>query len=503
MAPLDLDQPFDTTDASKGALVPRVTIEALVARRNHALELYAQAHDAIAACSQALIDAARAACPSRRNGYNYFQDAERQGFIGKLDVPEREKFLSIARRLTDCDTWAYLVELTDLERLMDTKAKAQLTRQLQTDPPEVTIDNVLATLQQMAGNAHMIFKRGLAECFSNLDRRFRSHDGWKLGSRIILTYALGDSGGWNWNSDSRNRIYDVERVFNVLDGRGNQPLSLIAQIERDRGGHYGRRQGYTETEYFRCRSYMNGNVHLWFQRDDLVEKANKLLADYYGAAIPQDREPEEDTGLFKAKTAPAKNLGYFPTPDAAADTVIEESFLYRADGEPALTVLEPSAGDGALASRAVLKGCIVDCVELHSARAAGLRVAGLYRGVWNMNFLDMKPDPARLYDRVVMNPPFDRERDIDHVLHAMEFLKPDGILISVMSAGTEFRETRKSVAFRTKMQAMKAGRVDLPPGAFASVGTWCNTLILIVNRNGSGRYGGYARHHSWKPHYEA
>ena len=67
------------------------------------------------------------------------------------------------------------------------------------------------------------------------------------------------------------------------------------------------------------------------------------------------------------------------------------------------------------------------------------------------DFLHLKPDPENLYDRVVMNPPFDRERDIDHVIHALKFLAPEGVLVAIMSAGTEFRETRKSVAFRELM----------------------------------------------------
>jgi hypothetical protein len=63
----------------------------------------------------------------------------------------------------------------------------------------------------------------------------------------------------------------------------------------------------------------------------------------------------------------------------------------------------------------------------------------------------VQPDPGALYDRVIANPPFDCERDIDHVMHALRFLAPDGCLTAIMSAGTEFRETRKAIAFRALM----------------------------------------------------
>lgn len=77
-----------------------------------------------------------------------------------------------------------------------------------------------------------------------------------------------------------------------------------------------------------------------------------------------------------------------------------------------------------------------------------------------------------------------RERDIDHVMHALAFLKPDGCLTAIMSAGTEFRETRKSTAFRALMKSMGARFKDLPAGSFSSVGTNCNTIVLTVWKNG-------------------
>ena len=92
--------------------------------------------------------------------------------------------------------------------------------------------------------------------------------------------------------------------------------------------------------------------------------------------------------------------------------------------------------------------------------------------------------PNPIYDVVIMNPPFDRERDIDHVMHALKFLKPAGCLVAIMSAGTEFRETRKAAAFRELMGKMRARWRDLPEGSFASVGTNVNTVVLKVWNDG-------------------
>lgn len=110
------------------------------------------------------------------------------------------------------------------------------------------------------------------------------------------------------------------------------------------------------------------------------------------------------------------------------------------------------------------------------------RTGGAYRNVRAMDFLDLPPAPV--YDRVVMNPPFDRDRDIDHVVHAMKFLKPDGRLVAIMSAGVEYRETRKAIAFREMAARMNGSFEDLPAGAFSSVGTNVNTVMLTINADG-------------------
>jgi phospholipid N-methyltransferase len=381
--------------------------------------------------------------------------------------------------------WSVLIEITDLEKLMDKQAKDELQRDLIENVPEATEENIFATLEQFMLDADTVFKRGIANCFSKLDRRFRSHDGWKIGSRVILSHAFNDWGGWSYNTNQRDTLVDIDRTFHVLDGRDAKHLvgGIVWTVDNARR-HGGRHQSVHESDYFLIRAYKNGNAHIWFKRDDLVEKVNRLLAGYYGAVIPEEREPEDDGGLFAAKTTPAKRYGFFPTPDAAAELALEQLPLHREEGAPALTVLEPSAGTGNLARRAAKRGTVVDCIEYQPQMASALRRSRLYRKVLCGDFLTIEPDPAKLYDRVLMNPPFDRERDIDHVVHALKFLKPDGCLVAIMSAGTEFRETRKSIAFRDLMKRLRGRWRDLPDRSFASVGTNVNTIVLRVWNDG-------------------
>jgi uncharacterized protein DUF4942 len=473
--------------AAHSNIVPRATVRDMVKRRALALAAFGELHAAMEVANAAF-DKASAAHRAidqraREDSYMNLTRNEERHFLKRIDVPKVADFLTTARKVVDRRMWSVLIELTELERLMDKQAKDRMRQDLMDEVPEATEENIFATLQTFAADADMIFKRGIANCFMALDRRFRSHDGWEFGSRVILDRALNDSGHWSYSSNQGDTLHDIERTFSVLDGNpmGARYGGIVETIRRERPG-YKPHQSEHESEYFKVRCYMNGNAHVWFKRDDLLKKVNALLGEYYGAPIPEERAPDEDTGLHQAKTSLAKNYGFFPTPEGAVDDVFQyaPTFHRRDDDAPPLTVLEPSAGTGNLARRAVKCGAIVDCVEYQPALAAALRESGLYRAVWAADFLARQPYPASLYDRVVMNPPFDRERDIDHVMHALKFLKPDGCLVAVMSAGTEFRQTRKSAAFRALMDKMGGTWRDLPAGSFASVGTNTNTVILRV-----------------------
>ncbi|MGY8666184.1 DUF4942 domain-containing protein [Bradyrhizobium sp. UFLA05-109] len=498
------DSPSDNRTGPSTAIVPRETVEIIVGKRNHALALYDEAHKALSLAASAVEAASLAARAvySGEDRYNHHLRDEKARFLTPPELPNLATYSGQARRMIDTDVWSHIIRICDLEQLMDKRAKDQLHQQLLSDPPEATVENIYATLHQFAEDAGTIFRRGIADCFSNLDRRFRSHDGFKLGSRVILARMFDENGWWNYHRSLDATLLDIERTFTVLDGQlmRESYTGIVGKLHHSRNGAFGPRQGIVESEYFKVCVYKNGNAHVWFKRDDLVEKVNKLLAEYYGEVIPDGQTPDDDGGLFTAKTTPARNYGFFPSPDAVAEVVINKTPLHREKDDAPLTILEPSAGSGSLARRCAAGRtsferhsserreytyrAVVDCVEIQSSLAEALRGEGLFRRVLACDFLSLKPDASSLYDRVVMNPPFDRERDIDHVMHALTFLKPDGFLIAVMSAGTEFRETRKARAFREHMKRLNARWDDLPAGSFAPVGTHVNTITLRVWKDG-------------------
>lgn len=172
---------------------------------------------------------------------------------------------------------------------------------------------------------------------------------------------------------------------------------------------------------------------------------------------------------------PKDEFNFFPSPPA-----VVERLLALADIRPGMTVLEPSAGTGAIAWPCAATGALVDCYEIQQGNAFALAMGAPHPlgRTAVADFLTVVPE--RAYDRVVMNPPFLRQADIKHVLHALRFLKPDGRLVAVMSAGVTFRSDFRASTFRSMVEAC-GGRIEaLPEGSFKASGTSVNTVLVVI-----------------------
>jgi predicted RNA methylase len=175
----------------------------------------------------------------------------------------------------------------------------------------------------------------------------------------------------------------------------------------------------------------------------------------------------------------ASDLGYFPTPDSIARDLVE-----RANIQPGMKVLEPSAGAGAIVAPLLAVGAVVTAVEFDAGRAASL--ASRFPGavVRQGDFLAMRPSDLGQFDAVVMNPPFSLQgrpqADMDHVTHAISFVRPGGMVVAVMSAGVTFRENKRAEEFRTLVEQMGGWIEPLPEDAFKVSGTGVRTVIATI-----------------------
>ena len=209
----------------------------------------------------------------------------------------------------------------------------------------------------------------------------------------------------------------------------------------------------------------------------LYERVNKVLTAAGGkwnrkaGAHVFEADPKEIL-LGAAETGKARNLKqetqFFPTPPDIADRVARLACV-----ETGHRILEPSAGTGMLIAALDRPTTYYDvvAVELDPVRSSGLKRSFSNIDVHCCDFLACNGDLG-LFDRVLMNPPFERGTDIKHIEHALRFLKPGGRLVAICANGPKQRD---------RFFLMADTWMDLPPGSFAVAGTNVRTAIIVID----------------------
>ena len=456
-------------------LVRRDSIEELCGHRARALELYAQA-------SRTLVEA-RAAHRRAVIGLQYISNPGPG--LDRTNIFETTRFADAARIAVDRDMWRGFVMGTPLGSLMDTQERKRFEDSLKRDDevPEISADTVFATMSRLAGEADTIFRRGLVNAFQRLDRGYRSHDGFKIGKRIVLTYVVVYERSCDWlrtGYRADEELQDVDRVMHVLDGKPAPEYQQGIAAALRTAVHAWKRSGdpmECETEYWRLVFFKNGNGHLYPKRQDLVERANKLIAEHFGEVLGAGPDAARRDPMQPPGDRSGFDPSFFPTPPDVVARLLNEAAV-----EPHHAVLEPSAGTGAIAGPlAEIAGRNLTCYELDGDRADETRraVADFGATVITGDFLDSPAD--RQYDRIVMNPPFARGQHHMHVLAAYQRLRHGGRLVSVMPAGFQGGGSPQAKALLELLDG-RAEVSPLPAGSFRASGTKIDTVVLTLTK---------------------
>lgn len=228
--------------------------------------------------------------------------------------------------------------------------------------------------------------------------------------------------------------------------------------------------------------HMAWNANKWLASIREYEAQRRLgLADVDGlrtmldayADVRVNRPGADPVKAAERALIGVKMPGYFPTPESLAKRMAD-----LADIREGQTVLEPSAGSGRLADVAKARGANVETVEMQSRLRDLLKKKG--HKLVGSDFTDMKPEAK--YDRILMNPPFEKRADADHVRRAYEHLKPGGKMVAIMGEGTFFGSDKKAIEFREWLQAAGGTSEKLPEGTFKESNTGVNTRLVVIEK---------------------
>ncbi|WP_226898276.1 class I SAM-dependent methyltransferase [Mangrovicoccus algicola] len=382
------------------------------------------------------------------------------GHYGELRAPsapgprEMEKSLLLS-------AWAQMRQAVNFDTVAGSNDRKRADRII-AEAPALTLEKVRELFGDAVSDPRGTVLKGLAEVFCNLDPAFKSHDKMKVGvkglpKRVIL------SGFGTWSGYGREKVQDILRAMAALDAKPEPSFEDLRALAE---GKHATAEDAIHGIW--CKKYQNGNAHVYFAPETLLT-VNRALAEYYGEVLADS--PEAAAEKAKATgTAVSKDLQFYPTPQPVIDTLMREY-----GDMTGRRVLEPSCGTGNIMDAMRATGAMVLGIEVHAGRAAEARAKG--HRVHVANFLQV-PAPDKdsdRYDAVVMNPPFAGKHYAKHVLHAIKFLKPGGVLRAILPYTA--REHGLLPAPKSNRYGWNDAWKDLPIGSFRASGTGVNTVI--------------------------
>ena len=190
----------------------------------------------------------------------------------------------------------------------------------------------------------------------------------------------------------------------------------------------------------------------------------------------RERVPEREPVTVPKLVTVDRSTECFVTPGPVIDLMLDYAGI-----EDGHHLLEPSAGTGAIANRlrAEFPASKIDVFELAFTLRNILKEQGY--NLTGSDFLESGDNGP--YDRILMNPPFRKLADIDHVLHAYSCLKPGGRLVAIMGAGAFFNSQNKAKDFRSWLDCQGGEFYDLPEDSFKDSGTGVNSKIIIIDKD--------------------
>lgn len=175
-----------------------------------------------------------------------------------------------------------------------------------------------------------------------------------------------------------------------------------------------------------------------------------------------------------------KEFQFFGTPDSLADEMVSYAGIDEYD-----LILEPSAGQGAIIKAIHRKHPtqLVHYCELMPLNRTLLERLPNVQYITD-NFLKMSRSKITtgVFDKIIANPPFSKNQDIDHTRQMWACLKPGGRIVTIASKHWQYANNKKETAFRNWLNETDTDINEIEAGAFSESGTKIPTCMLIIDK---------------------
>ncbi|MBU5266273.1 DUF4942 domain-containing protein [Virgibacillus proomii] len=210
--------------------------------------------------------------------------------------------------------WELILDTGEFKALLTNESRQKLNRQLEAaNEMEINITNIKTLLTALGANREemlidsiiSIFKRITRYHMNQYSTNIHYYDGWKtnnaykINKKIIIPIQRGGFDEWDYREDFsllcldvREFIEDIVKAFQLIDHSVSNEFTYVAR-------------GEFENDLLRFKMFNNGNIHVWFNRLDLLNKLNYICGSHL-AWIPSDDEVKTNK---KAREFVVKEFG--------------------------------------------------------------------------------------------------------------------------------------------------------------------------------------------------
>lgn len=201
--------------------------------------------------------------------------------------------------------------------------------------------------------------------------------------------------------------------------------------------------------------------------------AKKVRGKDFRFDFPTEAKPIIEQLCGGKKIDIKKEFQFFETPKELAKQMIELAEICEND-----YVLEPSAGQGAIVDLFPNHLKTVFLYELNSLNQKVLQSKGY--SLAGDDFLQIKYKDY--FTKIIANPPFSKNQDIDHVLKMYEVLQEGGRIVTIMSNHWKYCDNKKETEFKNWLETVNYTISDIPQGTFKESGTSIAACLLVINK---------------------
>jgi len=183
------------------------------------------------------------------------------------------------RKKLKADTWLSLVRTSGIDEVMTEKTRRIFEQEVERDKtPEITAENIIKVLSRFTSNVPVFAKEFVEDAVRALHPRFsklKTNKRLEIEKKVIVEYGVEFfCGSFVLSMCGKKTLKTIDNAFHLLDGKGvaKYPDDLVTQVKQALID----KKGTCETEYFSCKWYRNGNIHVAFKRLDLVEQLNRV-----------------------------------------------------------------------------------------------------------------------------------------------------------------------------------------------------------------------------------